>query len=89
MKYETYTYIEVKELENEWAVEITDCKQEMKPVIPSFIYVSNEIYADSIYVSHILTDTVPEKTINEVSEKISYIYVEVGFWRINNKKQQE
>jgi hypothetical protein len=87
MKYETFTYIEVKGLEHEWAVEIDDCKQEMKPIIPMFISVSNEIYADLIYVSHILTDSIPEKTTNDVSEKISDIYVEVGFWRI--KQQQE
>lgn len=82
MKFETLTYIEVQNLEHEWAVEIADCKQEMKPVIPMFISVSNEIYIDSIYISNILTDTIPEKTINDVSEKISDIYVEVGFWRI-------
>ena len=82
MKIETLTYIEVENLEHEWAVELNDCEQEMKPIIPMFICVSNEIYSDSIYVSNVLTDTIPSKTKDEVGEKISDVYVEVGFWRM-------
>jgi hypothetical protein len=38
MKIETLTYIEVQNLEHEWAVKLEDCKQEMKPVIPNVYF---------------------------------------------------
>lgn len=85
MKYETFTYIEVENLEHEWAVELNDCKQEMKPVIPMYIYVHNENYIDIIYISNTLRESVPKKNKTEVADEISDIFKEVGFWKIKYK----
>ena len=85
MKIETLTNIEVQDLEHEWAVKIERCKQEMKPVVPKFIFVHNEINPDIIYVDNMLTDTIPERIIDGVNGGIADNYIEVGFWRIKNK----
>lgn len=85
MKIETLTYIEVENLEHEWAVKLERCKQEMKPIIPMFIFVHNEIHPDFIYVDNMLTYTKPEKIIDGVNGGISDNYIEVGFWKIKRK----
>ena len=85
MKIETLTYIEVENLEGQWAVKIDDCKQEMKPIIPKYIFVHNAIKPDAIYVDNMLTDTIPEKIIEGVTGGIADNFIEVGFWIIKNK----
>jgi len=85
MKIETLTYIEVKGLEHEWAVKLDDCNLEMKPIIPMFIFVHNEVNPDFIYVDNMLTDTKPEKIIDGVNGVTSDNYIEVGFWKIKRK----
>ena len=85
MQYETFTYIEVKELEHQWAVELKDCKQEMKPIVPKFIYVHNQIEVEIIYIENMLTDTLPERIIDGVNGAIAGNFIEVGFWRIKTK----
>lgn len=87
MKIETLTYIEVENLEHEWAVKLEHCKQEMKPIIPKYIFVHNEIHPDAIYVDNTLTDTIPEKILDGITGGISDHYKEVGFWRIKYKNQ--
>jgi hypothetical protein len=82
MKIETLTYIEIQNLEHEWAVELQHCKQEMRPIIPMFIYVHNKINPNLIFVDNLLTDTKPEKRIDGVNGGISDDYIEVGFWKI-------
>ena len=86
MKMQTFTCIEVTGLEHEWAVDIQRCKQEMKPVVPKFILVSNS-YDESDYVEHVdqtLTDEKPEKIIDGVNGGIADNYKEVGFWKVKN-----
>lgn len=87
MEIQTFTCIEVTGLEHEWAVDIERCKQEMKPVIPKFILVSNAYdesdYVD--YVDHVLMDEKPEKIIDGVNGGIADNYKEVGFWKIKHK----
>ena len=87
MKIETLTYIEVENLKNEWAVKIEDCKQEMKPITPKYIFVHNEINPNLIYIDNMLTDTIPEKIIDGVNGGISSDYIEVGFWRVISAKK--
>lgn len=89
MQYEAFTYIEVDELEHQWAVELKDCKQEMKPIIPKFIYVHNQIGGEIIYIENMLTDTLPERIIDGVNGGIADDFIEVGFWRIKTKLQPE
>jgi len=86
MKIETGTYIEVRNLKLEWAVTLDHCIPEMKPIIPMFIFVYNQISPDFVYVENMLTDTIPEKIIDGVNGGISDDYIEVGFWRIKDKK---
>ncbi|UFH46629.1 hypothetical protein LNP27_00960 [Flavobacterium galactosidilyticum] len=86
MKIKTLNYIEVEGLEHEWAVKIDDCKQEMKPIIPMFIFVHNDINPDIIYVDNTLSDTKPEKIIEGVTGGIAEGYIEVGFWKIKHKQ---
>lgn len=86
MKIETLTYIEVEGLEHEWAVKLDNCKHEMKPIIPSYISVHNDISNQyRIYIDNTLTDTKPEKIIEGVTGGIAEGYIEVGFWRIKHK----
>lgn len=85
MKIETLTYIEVQNLEHEWAVKLEDCKQEMKPVIPMYIFVHNDLHSDIIYVDNTLSDTKPEKIIKGFTGEISDNYIELGFWKIKYK----
>ncbi len=82
MEIKTFTYIEVHNLEHEWAVNLEDCKQEMNPIVPKYIFLHNEINTDAIYVDNMLTDTIPKKTIEGVTGGIADNYKEVGFWRI-------
>lgn len=89
MNYETFTYIEVEELEHQWAVKLEDCKQEMKPIILKFIYVHNQIGGDIIYIENMLTDTLPERIIDGVNGGISNDFIEVGFWRIKTNNQPD
>lgn len=87
MKFDTFTYIEVQNLEGYWAVEIDDCKKEMKPIIPKFVLVSN-CYNESgcvDYVDHTLTDEKPERIIDGVNGGIADNYKEVGFWKVTYK----
>jgi hypothetical protein len=86
MKITVLNYIEVSNYSNEWAVEIKDCKIEMQPIEPSFIFLHNEIYCDEIFVLNTLTDIIPEKIINGVTGSIQKDFIEVGFWRVKNKK---
>lgn len=86
MKIETLNYIEVEGLEHEWAVKIDDCKQEMKPIIPQYIFVHNDVSnKDRIYIDNTLSDTKPEKIIEGVTGGIAEGYIEVGFWKIKRK----
>lgn len=86
MKIQTFTFIEVDGLEFEWAVAIRICKQEMKPVVPKFILVSNGYDEKNFvdYVEHVLTDEKPKKIINGVNGMIADNYKEVGFWKVKN-----
>ena len=86
MMLEVVTYIEVKNLEHEWAVKIDKCKQEMNPIIPKYVSVNNEIRFDFIYVDNLLTDIIPEKIIPGVNGQLSNYYFEVGFWKPINQK---
>lgn len=87
MKIETLTYIEVENLENIWAVQLHECIKEMKPVIPKFIVVHNEIHErEIIFVDNTLTDSKPEKIIPGVTGGISDHFIEVGFWRFKKSK---
>ena len=86
MKMQTFTCIEVTGLEHEWAVDIERCKQEMKPVVPKFILVSNS-YNESQhveYADHVLMDEKPKKIIDVVNGGIADNYKEVGFWKVKN-----
>ena len=86
MKIETLTYIEVQNLEHEWAVKLDDCKQEMSPVVPNFIFVHNDLTNDNvIFIDNTLSDTKPEKIIEGVTGGIAEGYIEVGFWKIKRK----
>lgn len=87
MKIQTFTCIEVTGLEHEWAVDIESCKQEMKPVNPKFILVSNGYDEKNLvdHVDHVLMDEKPEKIIDGVNGGIADNYKEVGFWKIKYK----
>ena len=86
MKIETFTFIEVENVPNIWAVELSECEKHMKPVVPQFISVHNSYDEDKLhYVDHILTDTEPQKIIEGVTGGISDSYKEVGFWIIKYK----
>lgn len=86
MKIETLTYIEVEGLEHEWAVKLDYCKQEMKPIIPRYIFVHNDVSnQDIIYIDNTLSDTKPEKIIDGITGGIAEGYIEVGFWKIKTK----
>lgn len=86
MKIKTLTYIEVQNLEHEWAVKLDDCKQEMNPVIPNYIFVHNDLTNDNvIFIDNTLSDTKPEKIIEGVTGGIAEGYIEVGFWKIKRK----
>lgn len=86
MKIETFTFIEVQNVPNIWAVELYECQKEMNPVIPQFISVHNSYDENELhYVDHVLTDTKPEKIIEGVTGGIAECYIEVGFWRIKYK----
>jgi hypothetical protein len=82
MNYEVNTCIEVTGLENEWAVTLERCKEEMKPVIPKFITVCNEVTPDKIFVDNTLVDDIPEKIIDGVNGGICDNYIQVGFWKL-------
>lgn len=85
MIIETYTCIEVENVPNIWAVVLSECKEEMKPVKLKFIAVNNSYNGDKFhYVDQFITDTKPEKIIEGVNGGISDDYKEVGFWRIKN-----
>jgi len=85
MKIEVNHYIEVTGVENIWAVELHKCKPEMKPDIPNFIFVHNDISNEGIiYVDNTISELKPEKIIDGVNGGISDDYIEVGFWRIKN-----
>jgi len=84
MGIEVQTFIEVTGLEHEWAVKIERCKQEMKPIVPKFILVSNG-YNESNYVDYVdqtLMGEKPEKIIDGVNGGIADNYKEVGVWKI-------
>lgn len=87
MIIQTFTSIEVDGLEHEWAVAIERCKQEMKPVMPKFILVSNGYDEKNFvdYVDQTLTHEKPEKIIDGVNGGIADNYKEVGFWKIKHK----
>lgn len=83
MIIETYTCIEVENVPNIWAVDLSECREHMKPIKPLFVFVYNSYEGNKFhYVEHILTDTKPEKIIDGVNGGISDDYKEVGFWRI-------
>jgi hypothetical protein len=86
MEMQTFTFIEVTGLEHEWAVDIERCKQEMKPVVPKFILVSNGYDEKNFvyYIDQTLTDEKPEKIIDGVNGGIADNYKEVGFWIVKN-----
>jgi hypothetical protein len=86
MKFDTFTYIEVQNLEGYWAVDIDDCKQEMKPIRPKFVLVSNCYYesGDVAYIDHQLTNEKPARIIDGVNGGIADNYKEVGFWKIKH-----
>lgn len=88
MKFKTFTYIEVENLENCWAIILEDCKKEMLPITPSYIFVHNQINPNGIYIDHLLTDSKPEKIIDGINGGISKDYKEVGFWRLKNIDSQ-
>ncbi len=86
MKIETLTYIEVENVPNIWAILLDECKMEMNPVRPKFIFVYNDLSSESIiHIENILTDIQPEKIINGEFAWISDTYIEVGFWKIKHK----
>lgn len=81
MKFKVYTYIEVEGLEHCWAVELDDCKPEMKPIVPKYVFVHNEVGTEIIHVDNLLCDTKPERIIKGVTGEICDSYIEVGFWK--------
>ena len=86
MIVETFTCIEVENVPHVWAVDLFECEQHMKPVVPIFISVCNSYDDDKInYVDHVLCDMEPTKIIPGVTGGISDSYKEVGFWRIKYK----
>ena len=86
MQVEVLNYIEVENLEGYWAVELKECKKEMKPVTPKFIFVHNDLINDVVFVDNLLTDTFPERIIDGVNGGIATTYIEVGFWRVKNSQ---
>jgi len=84
MKIENLTYIEVENLEHEWAVNLERCNPEMNPVKMNFVLVINEINPDKIYIENLIKDTKPEKTINSETDFICDDFIEVGFWKIKS-----
>lgn len=84
MKIETFTYIEVTNEPNIWAVDIFECEEKMGPIIPKYIFVHNTFDENGVVtcVDHTLTDEKPEKIIQGVTGGIADHFKEVGFWRI-------
>lgn len=83
MNIETFTYIEVENEPNVWAIELHECKNRMKPCDVKFVFVHNGVSNnDVIYVDNTLTDIEPQKIIEGVSGSISKDFTEVGFWRL-------
>lgn len=87
MKIDTFTYIEVTNLPNIWAVDLFECEKKMNPVVPKFIFVHNSFDENGIVesVDHTLTDEIPEKIIDSVTGGIADNFKEVGFWIIKYK----
>jgi hypothetical protein len=86
MKIKTFTCIEIENDPDLWAIDLSKCKKEMKPIIPKYILVSNA-YDEMGFIDHIdltLTDEKPEKIIDGVNGGIADNYKEVGFWIIKN-----
>lgn len=86
MTIETFTCIEVTNVPYIWAIDLFECKEEMKPVAPKFILVSNG-YGKSDYVDYVdqtLMGEKPEKIIDGVNGGIADNYKEVGFWKVKN-----
>jgi len=84
MEIETYTFIEVENVPHIWAVDLNECKPEMKPVTMLFVSVANEFYKDFHIINNTIHDIKPEKTNKD---NISDNYKEVGFWRIKQNIQ--
>lgn len=83
---EVFTFIEVGNLPNMWAIELCDCKKEMKPIEVKFVFVHNSYDGKIVNcVDNTLTDTKPEKIIEGVTGGIADHYKEVGFWKIKEK----
>lgn len=86
MKIECYHYIEVTGMEHIWAIELDECKPEMKPDVANYIFVHNDIgNNDLIIVDNTISELKPEKIIDGVNGGISDDYIEVGFWRVKHK----
>lgn len=85
MTIETYTFIEVNNVPNEWAVLLERCTPEMKPDFPLFINVANQIGEDFYVIDNTLCNLQPTKTIEGVTGGCSADWKEVGFWRIKYK----
>ena len=83
---ETFTYIEVENEPNIWAVQLHECKKRMNPVNVEFAMIHNDLSnSNIIYIDCTLTDTKPERIIQGVNGGISEHFIEVGFWRIKQK----
>ena len=84
MKIITFTYIEIENDPNIWAIDLLECKKEMKPIVPKFVLVCNMLNEVGCveYVDLTLTDEIPEKIIDGVNGGIADNYKEVGFWKI-------
>ena len=84
MKIETLTYIEVENEPHLWAVQLDECKPEMKPITMKYVFVHNDLSSDRIIIDNTITDRKPEKIIEGVTGGISDDFIEVGFWKIKS-----
>lgn len=87
MKIEVFTYIEVENMPNAWAVELHECKEIMKPTAVKFAMIHNDLSnEDVIYIDCTLTDTKPEKITDSVNRSVNASFIEVGFWRVKERE---
>lgn len=86
MKLEVYNCIEVKNLEHEWAVDLSDLKPEMGPDFPNFINVFNTYsLSGNFVVENTICEIKPKKIIDGVNSGLSEDSICAGFWRVKHK----
>jgi hypothetical protein len=83
MIIEILTFIEVNNIQHEWAVKLSECKYEMNPDVVRYAMLHNDLSnKDIIYVDYTLSYIKPEKIIDGVNGGIAEDFIQVGCWRI-------